>query len=236
MVYTKKTWAVTTRYSAEALNHLETQYDEVMATSSVWNNHDDRYYQKTIAITKFFNPSYMGNGSGSDADLLDGHHASELLGTGLPVGAIVWWGEDAGSVPTGWHVCDGASGTTDYRDRFVIGTSVTYTVKNLYGAASVTPTTYSVSVGSTALDSTTIAAHTHGWTEYYNYPTSANYAYAQYGGSAHIFAYYTSSTTARTTGSQGSGTAHTHSGSTITWNSEANLPPYYAIYLIQRLS
>jgi hypothetical protein len=235
MVYTKKTWAVTTRYSAEALNHLETQYDEVMATSTTWNNHDSRYYLKTTAVTKFFNASFMGSGSGSNADLLDGHEGSELMGTGLPVGAITWWSKNTGSIPTGWHVCDGASGTNDYRDRFVIGTSVTYTVKNLYGAASVTPTTYQVVIGSTALDSTMIAAHTHTWTEYYNVYTGANYAYSSYG-SARPYSYNNSSTTARTTATQGSGTAHTHAGSTVTWNAEANLPPYVALYLIQRLS
>lgn len=235
MVYTKTTWETSTRISAEALNHLETQYDEVMASSTTWNNHDSRYYLKALAITKFFSASYMGSGSGADADLLDGHHASDLIGTGLPVGAIVWWGKDSGTVPSGWHVCDGASGTTDYRNRFVIGTSVTYTVKNYYGASTVTPTTYSVTIGGTALDSTTIPAHTHSWTEYHNVYTSANFAYSSWG-SNHSFYYYTSSTTSRTTASQGSGTAHTHSGSTVTWNSEANLPPYYALYLIQRLS
>lgn len=235
MAYVKETWTTTSRYSAESLNHLETQYDEVLATSTIWNNHDSRYYLKGTAITKFFSASFMGSGSGSDADLIDGHHASDLIGTGLPVGAIVWWAKDSGSVPSGWHVCDGASGTTDYRDRFVIGTSVTYTIKNMYGAASVTPTTYTVVIGSTSLDSTMIPAHTHSWTEYYNIYTSANFAYSSYG-SPKAFYYYTSSTTARSTASQGSGTAHTHSGSTVTWNSEANLPPYYALYLIKRLS
>lgn len=234
MVYTKKTWASTTRFSAEALNHLETQYDEVMATSTTWNNHDSRYYLKATAISKFFNSAYMGSGSGADADLLDGHHATDLLGTGLPVGAIVWWAKDSGTVPSGWHVCDGASGTTDYRDRFIIGTSVTYTVKNLYGAATVTPTTYTVSIGSTALDSTMIPAHTHTWTEYHCHIGSM-YAYSSYGYDR-TFYYNTAAATARSTAAQGSGTGHTHAGSTVTWNSEANLPPYIALYLIQRLS
>ena len=241
MVYTKVTWydgtggTTATRISAEHLNHLETQYDEVIGQAATWNNHDSRYYLKSTAITTFFSSSFMGKGSSADADLLDGHHASDLLGTGLPVGAIVWWGKDSGTIPSGWAMCNGASGTTDYRDKFVIGTSTTYTVKNFYGAASVTPTTYQVVIGSTALDESTIPSHTHSWAEYYNYYVSNYFAYSETG-SARTFTYYASTTVARTTASQGSGTAHTHSGSTVTWNSEANLPPYYALYLIQRLS
>lgn len=235
MAYTKRTWTTSSRVSAEALNNLETQYDEVMSTVTTWNNHDSRYYLKATAISKFFNPSFMGSGSGADADLLDGHHITDLMGTGLPVGAIVWWSKSSGTVPTGWHVCDGASGTTDYRDRFIIGVSTTYTVKNLYGAATVTPTTYAVSIGSTAIDATMMPSHTHTWTEYYCVYTNANYAYSSYG-SLHSFSYNTAAATSRTSNNAGSGTAHTHAGSTVTWSSEANIPPYRAQYLIQRLS
>lgn len=235
MAYTKRTWTASTKVSADALNHLETQYDEVMSTVSTWNNHDSRYYIKTTAIAKFFSTSFMGSGSGADADLLDGHHVADLLGTGLPVGAIVWWSKTSGSIPTGWHLCDGASGTNDYRDRFVIGVSSTHTLKNLYGAATVTPTNYAVVIGSTALDSTTIPAHVHGWTEYHCHYTSANFAYSSYG-SARTFYYNTAAATSRSTANQGSSAAHTHASSTVTWSSEANIPPYIAQYLIQRLS
>jgi hypothetical protein len=235
MVYTKNTWTTSTRISAEALNHLETQYDEVKASEATWNDHTSRYYTKAQAITKFFNPSFMGSGSGADADLLDGHHVSDLIGTGLPVGAITWWSKSSGLVPSGWHVCDGASGTTDYRDRFVVGVSSTYTVKNFYGSATVTPTTYSVTIGGTALTTAEMPSHTHTWSEVHCMPNT-NYNYTSYGGSNGTCYYYLSSQTAETTQTTGSGAAHTHEYSTVTWSSEANIPPYYAIYLIQRLS
>jgi hypothetical protein len=235
MAYTKTTWAVTTRVSAQNLNHLETQYDEVMNTETTWNNHNSRYYLKTEAIIKFFNASFMGSGSGADADLLDGHHASDLVGTGLPVGSITWWAKDSGDIPTGWYMCNGSNGTSDYRDKFVIGSSATHVLKSIYGSATATPTSKSVTIGSTALDSTTIPAHTHGYSDYYGYNQVAA-AYVYYYGSLGTTYYYNGTSASRTTGSTGSGTAHTHTGSTVTWNSQSNIPPYYALYLIQRKS
>jgi hypothetical protein len=233
MAYTKLTWTVSTRVSAQNLNHLETQYDEVLSTESVWNNHDSLYYPKTTAITTFYNAAYMGAGSGADADLLDGHHASDLVGTGLPVGSIIWWASE--SVPTGWSRCDGTNGTADYKNRFIVGSSATLVLKSLYGAATVTPTTSTVTIGTTALDSTTIPAHTHSYTDTYNtYTDMASYVY--YYGYEGTVKYHSSATNNKSTTNTGSSTAHGHTGSTVTWNSESNLPPYYALYLIKRLS
>lgn len=238
MTYTKVTWydgtggTTATRVSAEHLNHLETQYDEVISQAAVWNNHDVRYYPKATAITTFFSTSFMGKGSSSDADLLDGHHGSEIYGTGLPVGSIVWWTKDSGDIPSGWHLCDGSAGTSDYRDRFVLGASATYTVKSLNGAATVTPTTYTVVIGETTIDATAMAAHTHGYTEYYHAPISASI-----GTMGYYHHEYSNSTSSVTSTSTGGGGSHNHtSGSSVTWSSEANLPPYYALYLIKKVS
>ena len=236
MAYTKLTWAATTRVSAQNLNNLETQYDEVLADEATWNDHDSIYYTEVQSVTTFYNAAYMGSGSGADADLLDGHHASDLIGTGLPVGSIIWW--DSETIPDGWNKFDGTNGTANYKNRFVVGSSATLTLKSLYGAATVTPTTSSVTIGTTALDSTTIPAHTHSYDDIYcllNTP-SMPAAYVYYYGYDSRSYYYTGTSANRVTGSTGSGTTHGHTGSTVTWNSESNIPPYYALYLIQRLS
>lgn len=39
----------------------------------------------------------------------------------FPKGFISIWSGDAGSVPPGWHICDGTAGTIDLRDRFLMG-------------------------------------------------------------------------------------------------------------------
>lgn len=44
----------------------------------------------------------------------------------VPIGAILAWTQEAGSVPSGWHVCDGAEGTRDLRDRFVVACGSVY--------------------------------------------------------------------------------------------------------------
>lgn len=41
----------------------------------------------------------------------------------LPAGAIVIWSGTVASIPSGWQLCDGANGTPDLRDRFVVGAS-----------------------------------------------------------------------------------------------------------------
>lgn len=40
---------------------------------------------------------------------------------GVPIGTIVMWSGAEGTIPTGWHICDGTNGTPDLRGRFVLG-------------------------------------------------------------------------------------------------------------------
>lgn len=240
MVYTKTKWEITTRISAEALNHLETQYDELKAVEYIWNDHTGRYYTRSQTVTKFFNPSFMGSGSAADADLLDGHHASELMGTGLPIGSILWWPRSSGTVPDGWHICDGGGTdtklTTDYRDRFIIGASTTYTVKSYHGAYTVTPVSATAVISDYALNAYQIPAHTHTWTEKHQ-NANVDYNYSSFAGPRNYY-YYSKSTTAIVSDPMGGGAVHGHSVAArdISWMSEPNIPPYRALFLIQRLS
>lgn len=39
----------------------------------------------------------------------------------IPVGVILMWSGTAATIPDGWLLCDGTSGTPDLRDRFVMG-------------------------------------------------------------------------------------------------------------------
>lgn len=63
-------------------------------------------------------------------------------------GMIVLWSGSSASIPSGWVLCDGTSGTPDLRDRFVVGAGNSYAVGATGGANSV------------ATDSQ--GAHTHG--------------------------------------------------------------------------
>jgi hypothetical protein len=57
-----------------------------------------------------------------NADLLEGKHGSEWL----PNGIICMWKGSAATVPTGWALCDGANGTPNLQNRFIVAAGPTY--------------------------------------------------------------------------------------------------------------
>lgn len=64
-------------------------------------------------------------------------------------GIIMFSGAIA-SIPTGWYLCNGANGTPDLRDKFIVGAGSTYAVDGTGGEATHILTTPE------------IPAHTHG--------------------------------------------------------------------------
>jgi hypothetical protein len=74
--------------------------------------------------------------------------ATKIVGNGtIPVGGIIMWSGSIASIPAGWALCDGSSGTPDLRDRFVIGAGSTYAV----GASG----------GSTTIEASNLPKHAH---------------------------------------------------------------------------
>lgn len=69
----------------------------------------------------------------------------------LPIGTIIAW--ENMSIPSGWAVCDGTSGTPDLRDKFIRGASIDGDVRATGGADTHTHTNSSTS---------TQAVHDHG--------------------------------------------------------------------------
>jgi len=90
-----------------------------------------------------------------DADKLDGKDSTDFLDTSanaqtksgslslsgnltvegkisgdgsVPRGVIVMWSGSIATIPSGWALCDGANGTPDLRDRFVVGAGSSYSV------------------------------------------------------------------------------------------------------------
>lgn len=64
----------------------------------------------------------------------------------MPSGGIIIWSGSSASIPSGWYLCNGANGTPDLRDRFVVGAGTTYAVGATGGQNTIT----------------TVPAHTHG--------------------------------------------------------------------------
>ena len=138
---------------------------------------------------------------------------SQILGlqSGVPIGTIVMWSNRGGAgIPSGWQICDGTNGTPDLRDRFIVGSGNTYAVGNTGGVNSVTP---SGSIGGTSLTASQQSSFSQG----------SNYRVEQCG----------ACNGRPLVGIASTGGPHTH---TLTMNSQTNLPPYYALAYIQKIS
>jgi microcystin-dependent protein len=128
-------------------------------------------------------------------------HATSFVGNGagltgivsIPSGLIAVWSGSIASIPAGWVLCNGANGTPDLRDRFVVGAGGSYAVDATGGANTVT------------LATTEIPGHTHTGTT------------ASDGAHTHNVSGNTSNTGAHThnvSGNTSNTGAHTHTGST----------------------
>lgn len=177
----------------------------------------------------------------------------------VPAGGIILWSGLISAIPSGWLLCDGTFGTPDLRDRFVVGAGTTYSEDDTGGAVQHThgaqvsdsqgAHTHAVTVDPHALTEAELAAHEHF--------VSANVVNgAALSGSNSLVKQKTTggdgdyvlegTVTASTIGKSsetGSGTAHSHTGSTASDGAHThttpnpavdNLPPYYALAYIMK--
>jgi len=160
------------------------------------------------------------------------------VGTTIPLGVITLWYGSIGSVPTGWYLCDGANGTPDLRDKFIVAAGSTYAVGATGGSANSVVVshdhTYSSTTGSAGSATGTVTGGVGGDFGIFNgatgvFATSGSLGNRPQGAAG--------------TGSQSTATltipTHTHtvSGTTATAGvsgTNANLPPYYALAYIMK--
>jgi hypothetical protein len=142
-----------------------------------------------------------------------------VLANGVPSGAIILWSGSVASIPSGWLLCNGSSGTPDLRDRFIVGAGSTYAVDATGGSAN------AIIVSHTHTATVTDPGHVHTITVT-NQSTAVD---STSGGDNRPQVSSTSLTTnSNTTGiSVGISTE----GSSAT---NANLPPYYALAYIMK--
>ena len=91
-----------------------------------------------------------------------GSSETPTWGSGFPTGGIILWSGSTGSIPSGWALCNGDSGTPNLTDRFVVGAGSTYDVNATGGSAD----TIIPSHTHTATSSVTDPGHTHTLTGY----------------------------------------------------------------------
>jgi len=144
-----------------------------------------------------------------------------VLANGVPTGAIMMWSGSIATIPSGWLLCNGSSGTPDLRDRFIVGAGSTYAVAATGGS------TDAVVVSHTHTATSTDSGHTHN-------------AITQTSGSSSSGAQFTNSFSGsvNTTSTQMIQTSTANITTTVATagvsGTNANLPPYYALAYIMK--
>ena len=145
-----------------------------------------------------------------------------VLANGVPTGAIIMWSGSIASIPSGWLLCNGSSGTPDLRDRFIVGAGSTYAVAATGGTADAIVVAHTHTASTTATDS----GHTH---------MSGSNGAPNGGGAGAAFTNGQSNFPGQTTTTGNANiTASTTVNSTGSSGTNANLPPYYALAYIMK--
>ena len=164
----------------------------------------------------------------------------------LPSGVIVMWSGSIASIPSGWLLCNGSSGTPDLRDRFIVGAGSTYGVAATGGSANATLVSHNhTATSSSSFTGSALGTHSHSITDPGH--THSQGAYGSIGsgipGTTVIYGTGTAITSAVTGVSVVAASAGTPAGSVSTSTSistegssatNANLPPYYALAYIMK--
>ena len=140
--------------------------------------------------------------------------------TVVPSGCILIWSGSTGSIPSGFVLCNGANGTPDLRNSFILGAGNSYTVGQTGGSTD-----------------SIIVSHTHTATSTVTDPGHLHYAggAGAAAGGANPVRNTTDvgSTVATTTATTGI-TVATSNTTTGVSGTNANMPPYYALAYIQK--
>jgi hypothetical protein len=213
-----------------------TAIDKIIVGATFTNNLLTKFTVTRVDIpnSKIYHTPNSGNNLPATVNItnppLGGALASfkYTLNSFLPIGCIILWYGTVGTIPTGWRLCDGNSGTPitvgdidyfipDLRDQFVVGAGGNYNVASTGGSADAI-----------------VVSHSHTFTGSPLPPHSHSYfnPFGPFGTSGSGGTAATASTTGETSGGTPSGTISTTGSS----GTNKNLPPYYALCYIMKIS
>ena len=169
----------------------------------------DQYQFQTVGISTF-NGNIFITGITTHVGNVQVAAGSSFIGAGtIPVGGIIMWSGSIASIPTGWALCNGSSGTPDLRDRFIVGAGNNYSVAGVGGTTD-----------------SQLPAHTHnvtnGSANSFTAVTSVSDESINQGGGGGV-----------NVADQESSTTFTIQSAGIS-STNQNLPPYYALAFIMR--
>lgn len=148
--------------------------------------------------------------------VLDGRNLKNVL----PQGIIMMWSGTIASIPANFKLCDGANGTPDLRDKFIVGAGLGY-VPGATGGS--TTHTHVVTVQNTTLTINQMPSHKHTPAQILSMDGTKQAV--NYGGGSRTL-YMTGQDGSDATGGD---QAHNHGA---TSGNSSNLPPYYALAYI----
>jgi microcystin-dependent protein len=172
------------------------------------------------------------------------------LNIGMPIGTIALWSGALATIPDGWQICDGTNGTVNLRDRFVVGAGSLYNPGTTGGSADAALPSHTHTATSTStFTGSQLPNHSHGITDpghRHNTPMGFTNIDESFHGGGSNRQWGTLQTQPATTGiSINDQSAGTPSGTVVTSTtlstegvtaSNRNLPPYYALYYIQKMT
>ena len=162
-------------------------------------------------------------GTSGQVLLSAGSGATPTWGAALVTGMIMLWSGSIASIPSGWYLCDGANGTPNLKDKFIVGAGNTYAVAATGGSADAITVSHTHTATSTS--TVTDPGHLHSIPGNYN------------GGGGNPGGDINSGASGLNTGSNTTGitvATSTTNASTGTSGTNANLPPYYALAYIMK--
>jgi microcystin-dependent protein len=171
-------------------------------------------------------------GTAGQVLLSAGSGAAPTWGSSIVAGMIMLWSGSIATIPTGWLLCNGTSGTPDLRNRFVVGAGSTYAVGATGGSADSTLPSHSHGVSDpTHAHGVYDPGHAHGFDQYLMGPNNAGQTGRTDGGQAQ----WSSGTLPAGTGigiyGAYTGISIASAGASPTGT---NLPPYYALAYIMK--
>lgn len=155
---------------------------------------------------------------------------------GVPAGVIVTWSGLASAIPSGWNLCDGTNGTPNLVGKFIKAGSTAGTT----GGSSSHSHSHTLSAGSHTLSTSQMPSHTHRSIGTNQPPSTSQLDAIVNPGSWNAWVTDRDSGTGdnrlgkpKSHGSEGGGSAHSHSlsGSIA---SGSNEPPYYELCYIMK--
>jgi hypothetical protein len=178
------------------------------------------------------------------------------LNIGIPIGTIALWSGALSTIPDGWQICNGTNGTVNLRDKFVVGAGSLYNPGTTGGSADAALPSHTHTATSTStFTGSALPTHSHGVADNghvhgVGITAPGQIAHAAtsssvMGASSGIEAYKNYINSAVTGIAVVAQTAGTPSGTVVTSTtlstegvtaSNRNLPPYYALYYIQKMS